>query len=440
MWRKQLSNVGGNSALWDRLICGVKWNVLETAIVALGNFAAAIVAARLLGLDDFGGFSIIRSTVYMMASVAGMGLGVTATKYIAELRNSNVSRLTSVLGLCSAIAVGTSLCFAGALLLFAPEIAIYNLKAPQITEQLRLAAFYILFVAINGYQIGVLVGFEAFASLARINLIQVVSLLTISFLFTWFWGLTGASIALGITALINCFLHHLAMKKELRRYRITIRYTELWREKGVLTDFAFPAALSGVIGAVSVWSCNAIIVRQADGLAQMALFAAAYNVRSLILFAPGLVTRVAAPILCNLVGDNDSSNYSRLFWFNVAVSAAAAVVVAGVLAAAAPYLLVLFGKEFIDGGVVIPVVAAMSVVEVIANVFYQPLYAHGKLWWQLWIIICWSVVLIGISFTAAENYGALGLAYAYLAAHIVSATLYIFAGFQIKSQQEPQKV
>ena len=188
-----MANECGSSALWGRLIHGVKWNVLEAAIVASGNLAASVIAARLLGLGDFGAYSIIRSTVYMMASVAGMGLGVTATKYIAELRNSDHSRLNSVLGLCSIIAVGTSLCFAGVLLLFAQQIASYNLRVPEIAEQLRIAALYILFVTVNGYQIGILVGFEAFAALARINLIQVVASLAISFVFTWFWGLTGGS-------------------------------------------------------------------------------------------------------------------------------------------------------------------------------------------------------------------------------------------------------
>ena len=237
--------------------------------------------------------------------------------------------------------------------------------------------------------------------------------------------------ALGLTALLNCVFHHLAVRKELARNKITIRYTGLWQEKGILTGFTFPAAMSGIIGAVSVWCANAIIVRQTDGLAQMAIFTAAYTVRSLILFVPGLVNRVASPIFCNLVGERDTSNYSRLFWFNTAVSALAAIVIAGFLVAAAPQLLILFGKEFLNGGAVVLVVAVMSVVEVIANALYQPLYAHGKIWWQFRTIICWSVILIGVTFTTAEASGALGLAYAYLAAHVVSAAMYILVAVQI---------
>ena len=421
-----------------RLIKGVKWNMVEAVITATSNFIAAVIAARLLGLDDFGAFSIIRSTVYMMASVAGLGLGITATKYIAEIRNADTSRLGRILGLCSAIAGGTSLCFAGVLLVFAPQIALYNLGVPQITEQLRIAAFYILFVTLNGYQIGALVGFEAFSKLAKINLLSAIVSLAITFGLTWWWGLTGASLALGIVAMFNWLLHHLAIREELQRYGIIIRYRGIWREKGLLTSFAFPAALSGLIGAVTVWICNAFLVRQSDGLAQMAIFTATYNFRSLIMFVPGLVTRVASPILCNLAGENKGASYSRLFWFNIGASAGVSIVVAGFLLVTAPYLLALFGKGFVVGESLVLVVVSMSVVEVIAIAFFQPLYARGKLWWQVFIIICWSIVLIAVTFTTAGDYGAMGLAYAYLAAHIVSATLYVFLAFKIEKIPPPR--
>lgn len=421
-----------SNGIKNRLINGVKWNVLEAGIVAGTNLVVAVVVARMLGINDFGAFSIIRSTVYMMASVAGLGLGITATKYIAEMRNNDPTRLGVILGLCAVIAGGTSFCFAASLLVFAPQIALYNLGAPQITEQLRIASFYILFVTLNGYQIGALVGFEAFPKLARINLILAILSMAITFGFTWLWGLTGASLALGLVAMFNWFLHHLAIREELKHHQITIRYRGIWQEKSILTSFALPAALSGFIGAIIVWICNAFLVKQSDGLIQMAIFTATYNFRSLIMFVPGLVTRVASPILCNLVGEKRGNSYSRLFWFNIGVSVCVSMIVGGLLILTAPYLLSLFGKGFVVGDRMVLVVVSMSVVEVIASAFYQPLYTHGKLWWQVLIIICWSIVLVAVVFPTAGNYGALGLAYAYLAAHIVSATLYIFLTFKIE--------
>jgi O-antigen/teichoic acid export membrane protein len=80
----------------NRLIKGIKWTALQSVVVAASNFATAVLAARLLGLDTFGAYSIIRITGFTMATMAGAGLGVTATKYIAEMRGLDNVRLSRI--------------------------------------------------------------------------------------------------------------------------------------------------------------------------------------------------------------------------------------------------------------------------------------------------------------------------------------------------------
>ena len=418
----------------ERMISGIKWTALQSVVVAASNFATAVITARLLGVDAFGAFSIIRITGFMMATMAGAGLGITATKYIAEMRGIDNLRLSRILGLCSIVAGCTSLLFASTILFFAPQVASHYLNVPQISEQLRIAALYIFFVTLNGYQVGALAGFEAFAIQAKINLIQAVVSLVLTFVLTFIWGLTGASSALGLAALLNWIFHQLAIRKEVKRYGIKTSYSELWKENDILANFTIPAALSSIIGAITVWSCNAFLTRQTDGLTQMAIFSAANNFRSFILFVPGLVSHVVSPILCNQLGEKNHSSYSRLFWINIMISAVASIVVALALVLAAPHILRLFGKGFTGGASVAIVVVGMTVVEVMANAFYRSLFAHGKLWWQLRIIICWSIALGTVAFTTIENFGAMGLAYAYLAAHIVSLVLYAIVTYKIQKK------
>ncbi len=424
----------GSGGVRSRLIRGVKWTALQSFVVAASNFATAVTAARLLGVDAFGAYSIIKITGFTMATMAGAGLGTTATKYIAEMRGSENGRLSGILGLCSVVATCTSLCFAGVILFFAPQVAGEYLKAPHIAEQLRIAAVYIFFVTLNGYQAGALAGFEAFSVLAKINLIQALVSLTLIAVLTLYFGLTGSASALGLAALFNWMLHQMAIRREVGRQGIKIRYSGIWQEKDVLLNFTFPAALSSIIGAATVWSCNAFLTRQPEGLTQMAIFSAANNFRSFILFVPGLVSHVASPILCNLLGEKRQSTYSRLFWINIAASATAATLVAGTLIVAAPYVLVLFGKGFREGESVAMVIVVMTVIEVMANAFYRSLFAHGKLWWQLRIIICWSIALGMVTFTTVGDYGALGLAYAYLSAHAVSLSLYAFVTYKLQKK------
>lgn len=401
--------------------------------VSAGNLLTAVAAARLLGIDDFGAFSIVRGTVYMMVSIAGLGIGLTATRYIAGMKTTQPERLGKVLGLCELSAWGSGVFFALLFLGLAPQIAEQSLNAPQVTGQLRLAALYILFISFNFYQIGVLNGFEAFLPQAKISFVQAFVALALTAGLIWWLALDGAALSLGLVAVANCIFYQKAIRQELKSWNIAICYRQLRHESEVLSGFTLPAALAAIIGALTIWSGSACLVRQTDGLAQMAIFTAAGYVRSLIMFVPDLVTRAASPILCSLAGEQKQSGYSRIFGINLAIVAGSALVAAVLLTFAGPLLLALFGRSFSSGGsAIILAVAAGAVIEVIANTLYQPIYVYGRLWWQVGIVILWSAVLYVVAVLATPMWGALGLAAAYLAAHCLSAVLYVVAIFRLK--------
>ena len=431
-----MKNFGVSSVMRERLLGGVKWNIVESVVTSASNLFATIIVARLLGLSDFGSFAIIKSTVYMMASVAGLGLGITATKHIAEMRNENNIRLGSILGICQSIAIVTGGILAGALVLFAPVIAKYGFNASELSGQLQIAAIYVFFVAINGYQIGALIGFESFERLAKINLIQSAILLLLTYFFTLLWGISGAALSLGISAICNWWLNHKAINIELRKYQIVMRFDGFLREKDILKNFTMPAALGGIIAAIVVWGCNAVLVQQVDGLAQMAIFTAVYNFRSLVLFIPSLLTRVVSPIMCNLLGERQKPTYSRVFWLNITISLVSSCVVGGLLMATAPYFLVLFGKDFLSGVEVAVAIIIMSIIEVLANAFYQPLLSQGLLWREALVVVCRSAILFSATCLFVTRYGALGLAYAYILAHTAALALYIYFVCIISRKQE----
>ena len=62
---------------------------------------ASMVVARILGKNEFGELGMIQSTVGMLGVFAGFGLGLTATKHVAELKHSNPERTGRILSLCS---------------------------------------------------------------------------------------------------------------------------------------------------------------------------------------------------------------------------------------------------------------------------------------------------------------------------------------------------
>jgi O-antigen/teichoic acid export membrane protein len=61
----------------------------------------------MLGKTGYGELGMIQTTVGMFGVFAGFGLGVTATKHVAEFRRSDPARAGRIIGLSSVFAVGT---------------------------------------------------------------------------------------------------------------------------------------------------------------------------------------------------------------------------------------------------------------------------------------------------------------------------------------------
>src|SRR5205809_607488 len=65
---------------------------------------SSIIAARILGREGFGAFGVIQGTVGSFGIFAGLGLGLTATKYVAELRVIDPKRAGRIIALSQRIA------------------------------------------------------------------------------------------------------------------------------------------------------------------------------------------------------------------------------------------------------------------------------------------------------------------------------------------------
>ena len=107
----------------------------------------------------------------MFGIFAGLGLGLTTTKYVAELRATDSDRAGRIIGLPQPCAISGGLIALG-LILFAPFLAVSILHAPHLVTELRIGSLLLFLNALNGVQTGTLAGFEAFKLIAKANLWQ----------------------------------------------------------------------------------------------------------------------------------------------------------------------------------------------------------------------------------------------------------------------------
>ena len=87
------------NSLRRRFANGAFWSV-AAAVVSQGmRFLAFVIIARILGKTGFGELGMIQHTVSMFGIFTGLGLGLTATKHVAEFRSTDPSRAGRIMTL-----------------------------------------------------------------------------------------------------------------------------------------------------------------------------------------------------------------------------------------------------------------------------------------------------------------------------------------------------
>lgn len=168
------------------------------------------------------------------------------------------------------------------LFLFAPWISNHTLAAPEMAEQQRLGALLILLGGVNGARLGALSGFEAFRSVARINLIAGLCSFPVTlWLGAWWFGLHGAATAAVASVGINCALNCVTLRKESVRAGVPFGYRHCGREWPLLWQFSLPAVLSGASVVPMHWAVYAPLANQPGGYADLGVFNAANRIKQL---------------------------------------------------------------------------------------------------------------------------------------------------------------
>jgi O-antigen/teichoic acid export membrane protein len=299
---------------------GVFWNLIGTALGQGSVFVAAVIMARILGKEVFGEFGIVQSTLLTMTSIAQVATGITANKYVAEFRDTDKERTGRILGLCSVMTIATGVLAVAILLVGAPFLAEEVLGSPRLSLALSIGVVYVFFSVINGYQIGTLSGLEAYRSIAVFGAILGVGHVIVCVLGALYWGLYGALAGISLSAFLRWSIYRLVVYREIDKRGIQVRRREALVERDALFKFALPAALAGLTTMPALWLGNAFLVRQPGGFAEMGLYSAGLNLRTVILFVPLILNNVAVSLINSHKGKKDESSYQSFFTLNLRIT------------------------------------------------------------------------------------------------------------------------
>lgn len=398
-----------------RLIKGALWSFAGSVISRGLMMAAWIIVARILGKETYGEFGIIRSTVNMFTVFAGFGLGLTATKYIAEFRNIDPQRAGRIMGLSGLFAAVSGGLIAFGLVIFAPWLAQVSLNAPHLANPLRIGALMLFLTAINGAQTGALAGFEAFKAIAVVNSIAGVLAFPLFLAGAMWGGLNGAIWAYAINLCILWVLSHLALRKAASRNGVPFSYKRCFQEWPVLWQYSLPAVLSGIMVSPVKWICDAFLVNQEGGYGQMGVYSATIIFQTTLLFISSTISKPLLSMLANMQ-DGISDSLARM---NIMISWCMGIVIALPLFCFPEIGQALFGKEYVGPQFrqAMALITLFTCVIMYKEGLARVLAAKSLMWWGVLSNGVWAIILI-IGAYFLVPYGAPGLAASYALAYI----------------------
>lgn len=421
-----------DQGLVGRFRKAVTWN-MAGAIAGQGTiFATNISLANMLGKSIFGEYAFLYSTVLAIGTLAQFGTGLTVLKYVAEFRAADPERAARILSLCRTITIITGLLAAITLLLAAHWLAISVLKRTALGLETQVVAGYLWFSVMTGVQIGALAGLERYRSIAR-AIATHAPLHAIACLFgAWRWGLLGAVGGLAVSALLRWIIFEVTLFKDARRAGVRLHCGGSWAEVRVVGHFAIPAALSGLSTLPAQWAAAAFLVSTPGGHGEMALYAAANNLRNLILFVPGVIHSAGTSLLNNTRRSANGASYKSLFWMNLRATGGAAIIGAVVVSAFGVKLLSLYGHSFEAGYGALVLLLCGAVFDAVGLGIYQLIQIQERMWLSLFAVaLPRDLLLISLAYLLVPQYGAYGLAGAFSGSSLLALLATVIIGAYI---------
>lgn len=422
----------------DRVLGSFSWGFAGTIALQGSVLLSSVAVARILGIEEFGIYSVLVTTVLAFAGVAQGSVGITNTKFVGEKLHSDPRAAARTLKMSNIFTATTGLLGAITMIIGAPYIATSVIAKPHMEQYIVLAGVAVFFQTIATAQLGALHGFGTFNTLARAGLISGGLYVCSTAFGAWFAGLTGAVMGFVIAISVRCLFLWMAVREAKAQYAVgpagKVPLSE-WRQ---LAAFAIPASLASFVTLPVLWMVTALVARQPDGLIWAGLFGVAHQLRATILQAPALLHSVSFSVLSRLKGSGDVHAARQVFWTGATVNLVFGVISVSFVAVFAEPLLSLFGRQFVQGRELVIILILSVVPELISLAAFQLLQSAGRMWETLLLIVVpRDVMYLSLSATLLSPLGLNGAGAAYLAAYTFACVITLFVCRRIFQPRSP---
>lgn len=381
----------------SRLASDSFWALVGSAAGRGLSFIAGVAIARMLGSELYGEYGTIKNTLMMIAIFSSLGMGYSATKFIAE-SGDDVHRVAATHRIATRLTLLMSGLIAAVVILCAEHIALW-IEAPHLDTTLRLCSIAVILNAINTTQTGELAGLGAYRPLAINNGIAGVFTLIASVALALCYGFDGAIAALILSLAFNALLNRRTIARHIER-GAGKRYNSDYTKEVV--RFSIPIAMQESLYSITHWASIFILIKL-SGYAEYGVSAAANQWYAVLLFIPGALRNVALSHLAKSNKDTETNRtvLKRLMLINLLST----ILPALCIGALSEWVVSWYGASFEGLRAVLCVVLISAVVNSVTNVMTQEFMAHNRNWFLFLSGLTRDVGATATLYFAIQSYG-----------------------------------
>ena len=379
------------------------WTILGSGLSRFLMVLGTILLANVLGVEGYGKFNIVRSTLNSVLIVAGLNLGTVITKYTSELISKGTSQKFEVTPLAQNYIFISSLTLLMSIVLFISSefLATELIEVPDLIDEIRLSACVLIFGILFPLNEAVYRGLQQFKRLGVFQIIGAVLFLIAVPLFGLYYGVYGAIVGLSIYMVIMTVVTVVDLKliANQQNFKLSKLNSNLLSFKG-LGVLTIPVLIGSFVDAPFFWAAQVMLIKF-DGIEANGIVSAILQLRNLILIIPGYVGLVVLPLFSKSIIAKDKKGYRSNLNKSIKLNLVFSIIMIIPFICFPNFILGLFGSDFSDKTTYMSSFLAYISIPllVISNIYNQAFIAKNLGWVGLWVTIFWNIILIaGIYF------------------------------------------
>ena len=385
-------------------------------VVAIGIVRTKAMAL-LLGPAGFGLMAVYGSILDLALNIAGMGVGNSGVRQVAEsVGSGDALRISRTVFVLKRMTVALGALGAAGLVILAPHVSSITFGSDEYALPIAILSLAVFFRVMTAGQGALIQGMRRIGDLAWMGVIGTLAGTVASILLVYVYGEAGVAPSLVAGAAVGLLVSWWYSRR-VETTRVVLPGLEVRREAWLLLRLGFAFMASGFMMMGAAYAVRAMILR-IEGLDAAGLYQAAWTLGGIYV---GMILQAMGtdfyPRLTNSIRDNQQSNRLVNEQAQVSLLLAGPGVIATLMLA--PLLMIAFySAKFAAATNVLQWICLGMALRVITWPMGFIIVARGEQTIFFLTELAWTVVNVGLSIVCLKHFGLEGAGIAFFGSYV----------------------